>query len=1211
MAVTVGSANIILRVSSANVEGDIRRSLAGVSRIGASEGKSLGDQFTKAFKSSLAGGGDPFTALKAGFSAAAEKGREARIEFENLIRRSITLGTAFGGIVGGISSAIGGLGALIGAAGGAGASLLSLGSILASLGTGMGVIKLAFSGISKALTTLNKNRAGGSSAAKAEAAAQKALAAANQAVLDSEKALAKVIQDNREQLVQANNDVRDAQLALNQAYKDGQEEIKQAGFDAEDAALAEKKAALNLQQARINLAKAQDLPPNSAARQEAELAFQEADLAYRKAKDSAQQTQAVQTQLNKTGVAGTKAVTAATDALAKAEANRAKVVRDAAQAQADAENNVAKAQQAAKDAAVKADSGGGGGVDPFAKLTEAQVAFVKFIQSIKPQFNQLKEIAANSFLPPLQAAITTLMTAAFPVVAKGIGEVGTALGTVVTQLADAITTSANLQKLGTFFAGVGPVLIQIGQGLGTAFSIFLTLLNAVQPVAIRFLTFVNGELVKLDNYLTTVSKNGELAAFFKRSGDIAAEFGKIFGNIFAGFGAIIRANFAPGSGGDIMIQFLLKATQGFKDLDSTASKKAGLDQFFKDTAINATKVLGAIGTLIKSLATLGEDKNIGKTFDVLKQGAPFLADILKKSIDAGPSFAALVVSVIKFLDAFANTGQATAFFDTLKVGFDALGAFFNNPVIQKIEDALAPLQGTFEAIGLGVIVAGKAFAIFVGYVDLASRSVKAFSTVQKAFNDIGGKAKTVLKGIGDGFNFLVKNPILILILALAAAFILLYNTNKNFKKQIDEIVNGVLKQLMAAVQPLLPVFSQLGGILGEVSGVLSGALGKALNALAPILILIVKTLADILTPVIKVVATIFKDLAPIISKVFEVIKPLIPIVLELVMKALTPLLPLLNSLLPLFKVLGDVLEIVATLLGAVISTIVDVLTGNFSDIGKVWGDAFSSLQKPVEDLVTNVTTILTNVGDFITTLFTNIGDFFTTVWNGYMDIVRGVAQGIYDFVTTIFTNVFNFFQTIFTNIGNFISTAWNGYLSIIRGVVTGVVNFVSNGFNGLINIVRNVFNTISGIITGIWNGILSSIKAIINTILGVIQGMVNGIIDGINGGAKAFNSLSSKVGGPQIGLLGHVTIPKLAKGGVVDPSPGGTIVKVAEAGKPERIEPLDANGLSARDKALIDHLSGGAKGATFNIYAQPGQDVHAIAAEVDRIISFKSRKGGS
>jgi hypothetical protein len=88
-------------------------------------------------------------------------------------------------------------------------------------------------------------------------------------------------------------------------------------------------------------------------------------------------------------------------------------------------------------------------------------------------------------------------------------------------------------------------------------------------------------------------------------------------------------------------------------------------------------------------------------------------------------------------------------------------------------------------------------------------------------------------------------------------------------------------------------------------------------------------------------------------------------------------------------------------------------------------------------------------------------------------------------------------------------------------------------------------------------------------------------------------------------------IPRLADGGVVSPSAGGSLVNVAEAGKPERIEPLDENGMSKRDKALIQAVQGGGNGMNITVNASPDMDVNALAAQVSRKIAFQMRRGAT
>ena len=59
---------------------------------------------------------------------------------------------------------------------------------------------------------------------------------------------------------------------------------------------------------------------------------------------------------------------------------------------------------------------------------------------------------------------------------------------------------------------------------------------------------------------------------------------------------------------------------------------------------------------------------------------------------------------------------------------------------------------------------------------------------------------------------------------------------------------------------------------------------------------------------------------------------------------------------------------------------------------------------------------------------------------------------------------------------------------------------------------------------------------------------------------------------------------KFAQGGIVHPTPGGLLSIIGEAGKKERVEPLDSSGMSERDRAIIREImqeyGGGAGGGT-------------------------------
>ena len=89
-------------------------------------------------------------------------------------------------------------------------------------------------------------------------------------------------------------------------------------------------------------------------------------------------------------------------------------------------------------------------------------------------------------------------------------------------------------------------------------------------------------------------------------------------------------------------------------------------------------------------------------------------------------------------------------------------------------------------------------------------------------------------------------------------------------------------------------------------------------------------------------------------------------------------------------------------------------------------------------------------------------------------------------------------------------------------------------------------------------------------------------------------------------------IAYLAKGGVVPATRGGMLSIIGEAGRSERVEPLDKQGLSTRDRAIISQLSGGVtSGAspTFNIYPSEGMDERALASVVSRNLVWSMRRG--
>lgn len=826
----VGEAHIVVRAITTSVERDIRRGFSGLPGAGSQAGASLGKSFSRGFNSS--GANNVFSKVAAGLRTLTPGANAAKASFYSLLRTGYTVSTMLSVVIGGASALGGSLVALAGSAGGAIGSLATLGNVLASVGGGMAVAKFALGGIGKALGALNRPTGGGGGGSggggsagtpgtpddgKAAAAAQAAFAEAKVAyterVQEAEEALARVIERNRETLLDANNDVRDSQLALNEALKEGREEIQQLGFDAEDAALAESKAAIELDKARETLLRTQDLPPNSRLRQEAELAYQEADLNLRKAKDRSADLNKEQDRLARTGVQGTEAVISATKALAEAEAQKSRDIRDGLRDEVDAIKDLNKAK-ADKPKLAETESnatagtagsggssggGGGGGINPFEGLNEAQIKFVKFLQSLKPLYDELKKTASEAFLPPLQEAIQLLADKLFPTLNTGVGILGRAMGAASISIAQAITETENLSKLGIVFKDSGVIIEKLGKIIGNVWGVVLSSLVASGPLAIRFVSFLEKKTGVFDRFLNTKLASGELQGFFARSGQIAAQFGTIFSNIFRGIGDIIEANFGPGSGGDIMIQWLIDATEGFATMGD-GLKNAPLKEYFQDVAENGKAVFQSIGALLDVVRDLGANSAIKETFDTLATGAPALGRIMEKSIEAGPALARLVVSVTEIIDAFTDTGALEVFFDTLQGAAEVVNELLGNEVVKQVLVVTGLVHAFLAAIGLIGTIGLFAFKVLIGsLMSMAGWFGKAI-----ALNDrlaashaaVGASAAGTTSKMGRLMG-LLGGPWMVAIAAIGVAWGVVAKMQTDAQTSTEEMVASIQKSKTA------------------------------------------------------------------------------------------------------------------------------------------------------------------------------------------------------------------------------------------------------------------------------------------------------------------------------------------------------------------------------------------------------------------------------
>ncbi len=774
----VGKADIIVRAITTGVKRDIERGFNGLGGVGARSGKDLGNSLTRAFRSAVGQKTNGLTRLRDEIKSLYPEADAASRNFTRLMRVGYVLQGAIGAIGGSVGALVGGLFSLVGAAGGAVSSLSVLLPIMTSFGLAVIAAKLALGGVGAALSEASKQSAG----AKQN----------TDAIEDAQRNLARTIEGSNERIVKANKRLEKAQLNLNKAFEEAREEIQQLNFDSEDAALSEKRAALELERARETLLRVQDLPPNSRARREAELAYAEADLSYRRAIDTNSDLAAEQARLAASGVEGTETVISAREELANAEEDLATTIRDAARDQEDAQRALERALRET----------GAAGASAYNKLFESQQRFVDYLLSLKPLIDDLKESIADVLLPKLETAIRNIVEGAFPTFKKGLVEVASALGDAAITFSTAFQDRKNLELLGTVFTNAATSIRKFGDFAKSAFGVLLALLVGIDPTAQRFLDWVIKSTEKFESFLKSVKGEEAMAYFFQSSGDQAARFGTIFGNIFGGIKDLIYDSFKPGSGADVLLTYFEKVTEAWKNTDPLK-----LNNNLRASAENSVKMFDALGDVFGVLMQIGRMKEVGQFWDNLASASSEFAYLMREAVKVAPAMGELVASFTKIAAVFQDSGQAVAFFETLQ--FIAGGFVSITESLKPFFDAIGPAIGIVSALGLTFAVLGTSFTVLVGFGARLVGMLGAILPGMAANTAAAGAQAAANTGVATTANAaglamkaaFLTNPITIAILAIVTAATGLWALFSGIKQErMDKAVSNITSELKGAAR---------------------------------------------------------------------------------------------------------------------------------------------------------------------------------------------------------------------------------------------------------------------------------------------------------------------------------------------------------------------------------------------------------------------------
>lgn len=350
-----------------------------------------------------------------------------------------------------------------------------------------------------------------------------------------------------------------------------------------------------------------------------------------------------------------------------------------------------------------------------------------------------------------------------------------------------------------------------------------------------------------------------------------------------------------------------------------------------------------------------------------------------------------------------------------------------------------------------------------------------------------------------------------------------------------------IKQAMADVTPILgDAIDQIAPALGGLLTSLLPMIGAVAQGLAPVIGPILDAISGVLTEITPVIAPLGEafgelfaalgPLLPVLAKVVvEIVKALMPAILKLapvVDKLVPPLIAVLEALLPILPVLTDLLVLALDIIGPMIA------------LASAWASFLAAkfLAPMIKDISKAIAEILKPLR-WVVDLFGGFVDWLIGVdWAGVGDAITKPFRDAWNWIAGVWAGITGWF----TGLRDDIAAAWGLVKDILAApfvaaweVIKGILNAMIDGINVVIDGLNliNPFNDIPHI-----PGIGRS-----KTVGPTKQGTGKAI------GPSVGNRPGTSRGGPVA----------MAHGGVVGASPGGSIVRVAEAGRPEVIAPVD------------------------------------------------------
>ena len=360
--------------------------------------------------------------------------------------------------------------------------------------------------------------------------------------------------------------------------------------------------------------------------------------------------------------------------------------------------------------------------------------------------------------------------------------------------------------------------------------------------------------------------------------------------------------------------------------------------------------------------------------------------------------------------------------------------------------------------------------------------------------------------------------------------------------RLAEKIAAKLPELVQKVVQYLPELVQgIADFLAEQTPVLIRAVLGIVTGLVRALPDVIRTIVDVLPQIITGITEVLPELIDgIASALIECQQPLMEAALQLI-KALAEMLP-------------DMIKPITENLPQILGTVADITL----QLLPLLLEALDSL---VQQVVTALPEILQTLWDALTIMLDPVAQILANAWLKAEDFLKGtydeavhITEEAIEKLAGFFGGIWNSIKEAFGNVGDFFKGVWEEAVQNTETAIGDIVGF----FTGIWDRLKKSFTDLG---TKIGDAVGGAFKTAINGVLEFIEERINAVPDAINSAIDLINNLP----GVEINPMEHITLPRLAKGGIAEKP---TVAQIGENGR-EAIIPLEKNKAGLREIAQM------------------------------------------